>query len=859
MTAHDHSKGPAPQATIHPFPCRKPVVPGSEPERTPEGAKVVEGKDNLEQGLTSAEADARLERYGPNAIAEAHRSALSRFLSYLWGPTPWMIEVAAVLSGAAQRWQDFAIICAMLLINAAVGFWQEYKADNAIEALKQSLALKARVLRDGSWRTVEAAALVPGDVIALRLGNIVPADATLAKGDYLSVDQSALTGESLPVDKKVGDVAYSGSIARQGEMTAVVTATGSDTYFGRTARLVESAGRRSHFQEAVLKIGNFLILGTIGLVASILLVALWRGDPLVQTLLFALILTVAAIPVALPAVLSVTMAVGAAALARLKAIVSRLVSIEELAGMDILCSDKTGTLTKNELQVGAPVLAEAKDDNEILLSAALASRIDADGDPIDGAILHALGDPDKLRGYNQVAFRPFDPVRKQTDADIEHDGRRLQVAKGAPQVILDLAAPDEARRRQAEEAVDELARRGYRTLGVARRDAGEESAGAWRFLGLLPLFDPPREDTAETIRTAGAMGLEIKMVTGDNVAIAREMAQRLNLGGNILRAGALFDDDGGHRNDEDIEAADGFAEVFPEHKHSIVKVLQDRDHIVGMTGDGVNDAPALAQADVGIAVSGATDAARAAADLVLTGEGLAVIGSAVEEARRIFERMTSYATYRIAETIRVLLFMTLSIIVFNFYPLTAVMIVLLAILNDFPIMMIAYDNAAIAPKPVRWDMQRVLTVSLVLGLVGVVETFLLFWFAETYLQLPRDVIQTVIFLKLLVAGHLTLYVARNSGWFWQRPWPNWRLFAGTEATQVLGTLAAVYGWFVTPIGWQYALLVWTYALAWLPLENLAKILVCRMISHRMPSSMRHLQRIHGWLHLHGGRHGRPSR
>jgi len=862
MTRHDQTTGDRPTATVHPLhPPRdeadskqsrasatKRAAGPSETDK-PETPSIEDLGVDPTKGLSAAEAAARLEKYGPNAIEERHVSPLLKFLMYFWGPIPWMIEIAAVLSAAVQRWEDFAIIFAMLMINAIVGFWQEFKADNAIAALKQTLALKARVLRDGAWASIAAKELVPGDVVSLRLGNIIPADATLVEGDYLSVDQSALTGESLPVDKKVGELVYSSSIARMGEMTAVVTATGSETYFGRTAKLVETAGRRSHFQEAVLKIGNFLILSTVGLVAMILLVALFRGDPLVQTVLFALILTVAAIPVALPAVLSVTMAVGAVKLAHMKAIVSRLVSIEEMAGMDVLCCDKTGTLTKNQLVVGDPEVFDADDEKDILLAAALASRSDAEEDPIDGAILRALGGKEPLAGYRQVKFEPFDPVRKQADAEIEHDGKHFRTAKGAPQVILDLAAPDDDTRAKAEAAVDELARKGYRTLGVARSDAD----GAWRFLGLLPLFDPPRDDTAETIKTAEGMGLRVKMVTGDHIAIAREMAGKLGLGTNIVTAGEAFDAEGDRRGGKSIERADGFAEVFPEHKHSIVKEYQSDGHVVGMTGDGVNDAPALAQADVGIAVSGATDAARAAADLVLTAPGLAVIGRAVEEARRIFERMTSYATYRIAETVRVLLFMTVSILVFNFYPVTAVMIVLLAILNDFPIMMIAYDNAPVAARPVRWDMPRVLTIATVLGLVGVVESFLLFWIAEVYLHIPRHTIQTIIFLKLLVAGHLTLYVARNPGWFWDRPWPNWRLLAATETTQVLGTLAAVYGWFVEPIGWPYALAVWGYALAWFPIENLAKILIYRMTHPQRSERNRHLRRAHTWLHSAGGR------
>ncbi len=794
-------------------------------------------------GLSSEHARQLLERYGENAIREEHVSALSKLLGFFWGPIPWMIEIAAALSGAVQNWDDFAIILVMLLLNAGVGFWEEHKADNAIEALKQRLAPNARVLRDGKWQDLPARLLVPGDVVFVKLGNIVPADLELRKGDYLSVDQSALTGESLPVDKNTGDAAYSGSIVRQGEMQAVVTATGMDTYFGKTAGLVATAEQRSHFQQAVLRIGNFLILMTLGLVALILVVALFRHSPPVQTLLFALILTVAAIPVALPAVLSVTMAVGAAKLAEMKAIVSRLVSIEEMAGMDILFSDKTGTLTRNELTLGEPVLVAANDRNDLLVAGALTCEREAP-DAIDAAILAGLADDKALAGFDVLHFDPFDPVRKRAEAEVRAHGTTFRVAKGAPQVIVGLTKPDGAVAEQVREETDGLAARGFRTLGVARTEAD----GTWRFLGLLPLFDPPREDSAETIATARRMGLQVRMVTGDHSAIAREIAGKLGLGTNIVSAKDAFPSDSGDGDVARIEAADGFAEVFPEHKFKIVRLFQNAGRIVGMTGDGVNDAPALKQADVGIAVSGSTDAARAAADLVLTAPGLSVIARAVEEARRIFERMTGYATFRIAETVRVLLFMTLSILVFNFYPVTAVMIVLLAVLNDFPILMIAYDNVRIAERPVRWDMHRVLTMSTMLGLLGVIASFLLFWIAEEYLALPRPTIRTVIFLKLLVAGHLTIYLTRNQGWFWQRPWPSWRLLVATETTQVLGTLAAVYGWFVEPIGWRYALLIWAYALAWLLVNNLAKVWTYRVIGSGTQWHRRHLDRVHRRVH-----------
>ncbi len=789
---------------------------------------------DLEQGLTAAEAAVRLAQDGANALQEDKNHPLLKLLSYFWGPIPWMIEIAAALSAALKHWPDLAIIGAMLLINAIVGFWQEHKADNAIALLKAKLALTARVLRDGKWAEIPASDLVVGDVVFLRLGNIVPADVTLKTGDYLSADQSALTGESLPAEKKTGDIAYSGSIVRMGEMKGIVSATGSDTYFGKTAKLVQAAGSVSHFQRAVLKIGNFLILVTLALVALILMISLFRHTAFLETLQFCLILTVAAIPVALPAVLSVTMAVGAEKLAKMEAIVSRLVSIEELAGMNVLCSDKTGTLTQNKLAVGAPWLAAGVDKASLLAEGALASRSES-ADTIDQAVLAAAGGMPS--GYKSLAFTPFDPIKKHTLARFSKDGKEFQVAKGAPQVIIDMCGGYAA----AIQQVDIFAARGDRTLGVARNDGD-----GWVFRGLIPLSDPPRLDAAETLDQAKAMGVSVKMITGDHAAIARQIAGQLHLGQNIISARNVFGEKADpHRLAAALDKADGIAEVFPEHKYNIVRVLQGEGHIVGMTGDGVNDAPALRQADAGIAVSGATDAARAAADLVLTAPGISVIISAIAEARRIFHRMNSYATYRIAETIRVLLFMTISIIVFDFYPVTAIMIVLLALLNDFPIMMIAFDNAEVAEKPVRWDMHRVLTIAVTLGVVGVVETFLLFWYIKTVMHLPEDVVRTLIFLKLLVAGHLTLYVTRSYGWLWERPFPSMKLFVTCEATQVLGTLAAVYGWFMAPIGWTYALAVWVYALVWLLVESGMKVWVVRMINFSVQKHKTHLARVEG--------------
>jgi H+-transporting ATPase len=749
-----------------------------------------------------------------------------------------MIEAAAILSAVLGHWGDLAIILIMLFINAGVGFWQEFKADNAIALLRQRLALRARVKRDGTWKDIEARLLVPGDLVHVKLGNVVPADLKLAGGGYLSVDQSALTGESLPVDKKIGDEAYSGSVAKQGEMDGIVTATGMNTYFGRTAHMVEAAKTVSHLQRAVLRIGNFLIMVTIGLVLVIALAALFRRDPWIETLQFALILAVASIPVALPAVLSVTMAVGAERLARMRAIVSRLVAIEEMAGMDMLCSDKTGTLTKNQLTLGEPQPGSGIATDELMLAAVLASRHDAP-DAIDQAVIAGAPPSVSFDKYVVKAFRPFDPVIKRAEAEVELDGSIFKVSKGAPQVIVDLCAPTAEERKAISVLVDRDAAKGFRTLGVARSD----ESGQWRYLGLLPLYDPLREDCAETIATTRAMGVDVKMVTGDHEAIAREVARQLKLGENIVVAEKAFGADGAQIDASSIIAADGFARVLPEHKFKIVKALQDAGHIVGMTGDGVNDAPALKQADVGIAVSGATDAARAAADLVLTAPGLTVVTIAIEEARRIFERMTSYATYRIAETIRLLLFMTASILIFNFYPVTAIMVVLLALMNDLPIMMIAYDNAPVSPRPVRWNMTRVLTIATVLGTYGVIESFGLFWIVRDYLALPQPIVQALIFLKLLVAGHMTIYLTRNTGPIWQRPLPSWKLVVPAELTQLIGTLVVVYGWFMAATGWRLALMVWGYALVSFLIASAVKIGTYHLLNQQSARHVRHLSRI----------------
>ena len=836
-------------------------------------------------GLSQEEVEERLKTYGLNTIEENEESWLHRLFKRFWGPIPWMIEVAAILSASVQRWEDFTIITVLLFVNAFVDFYQESKALNAIAVLKKKLARKALVLREGKWQEIDAKEIVPDDIIKVKIGDIVPADAKLlGGGEFLLVDQAALTGESLPVDKKVGDDLYANAVIKQGDMIAQVTGTGKNTYFGRTVGLVAKAQmeERSHFQKMVIKVGNFLILLTLFMIAIIVYHGIVTQQPTVELLIFALVLTISAIPVAMPAVLTVTMAIGARALAAKEAIVSRLSAIEEIAGMDILCSDKTGTLTQNSMSLAAPYLAKGYSADDLMVYAALASK-EENNDPIEKPIFGYIEEHrmrDRFSGWKLKKFLPFDPVHKRTEGVYEGKGCELVVTKGAPQVIIEQSNEKEFDKKAAYAQVETFADKGFRTLGVAYRKCEEDT---YHFVGLIPLFDPPRVDSKEAIAEAKAKGISVKMVTGDNIAVAKYIAGLLEIGDTIEDVRMLkgesveeylylaqvlsraitesIQPDGTKEQIETIvddimkkvqrelynmpipkgavkkheseivaliEQADGFAQVYPEDKYFIVDELQKADHIVGMTGDGVNDAPALKKADCGIAVSGATDAARAAADIVLMAPGLTVIVDAIKEARQIFERMKSYTIFRIAETIRVIIFMTLAIVVYDFYPITALMIIILALLNDIPIMTIAYDNTKVREKPVRWDMKEVFILASWLGVAGVLSSFMLFWILISLMHLPLDFVQSAFFAKLVIAGHGTIYNTRIDDWFWKRPWPSWTLFGATFMSRVAGTIIAVYGFgLMEPIGWEWAIWMWGYALVWFVFNDAVKMAVLR--------------------------------
>jgi len=796
------------------------------------------------KGLTSADAKQRIDQYGRNELVEEEISDLQKFLRFFTGPIAYMIEAAALLSLLMGHWADLTIILVLLFYNAISGFWQERKASDALAALKAGMAPKATALRDGEFGTIDAAEVVPGDVLRIKLGEVVPADVRFIDGDYISIDQAALTGESLPVSKKIGDEGYSGSIAKKGEMSAVVIATGNNTFFGRTASLVASAGKgASHSQQATTQIGDFLILTSVAL--CVLLVGFqlyqdlvvqseWQWADIADIARTVLVLLIASIPVAMPTVITVTNSLGAQALAKKKAIVSRLEAIEELAGVDILCSDKTGTLTKNILTLGDPILFAAKSADEIILGGALASEKGSE-DAIDKAVSGGLKDPKVLDGYKVAKFVPFDPVSKRTEGQVtDSKGKPLRFTKGAPQVIIDLCKLDAEIATKATGTVSDLAAKGLRALGVAQ---STDDGASWSFLGILSMLDPPRDDSKETIAHAKEHGLQVKMVTGDDVAIGSQISGQLGMGTHLIAAADMFtkDMDMSHLPEPitaNVERADGFGRVFPEHKYGIVHALQDRGHVVAMTGDGVNDAPALKQADCGIAVSGATDAARAAAALILTAPGLSTVIDAIDESRRIFERIINYVLFRVAMTLDIMFVVVLATVFFGFSPLTPVMIVLVALLDDIPIMTIAYDNTRLPKEPVRWHMRRLLFVSGFMGLMAVAQTFglLLLGMAwlnnaewQAWIPLTQDQVQTAVFLQIVAGGHLLYFVMRSRSTIFSPPFPSAPIFWAIVGTQVFAVLMVGFGWFVPALPWTVIGLVWLYMLIWMVVLDLIKL------------------------------------
>ncbi|XP_074280866.1 plasma membrane ATPase [Silene latifolia] len=810
-------------------------------------------------GLTTEEGAHRLELFGPNKLEEKKENKFLKFLGFMWNPLSWVMEAAAIMAialanggGKPPDWQDFVGIMCLLVINSTISFIEENNAGNAAAALMANLAPKCKLLRDNQWNESEAALLVPGDIISIKLGDIVPADARLLEGDALKIDQSALTGESLPVTKGPGDEVFSGSTCKQGEIEAVVIATGVHTFFGKAAHLVDSTNNVGHFQKVLTAIGNFCIVSiAVGMVVEILVMYPIQHRPYRSGINNLLVLLIGGIPIAMPTVLSVTMAIGSHRLSQQGAITKRMTAIEEMAGMDVLCSDKTGTLTLNKLSVDKnliEVFCKGVDKEHVLLLAARASRVE-NQDAIDTCMVGMLADPKEARaGIREIHFLPFNPVDKRTALTyIDGSGNWHRVSKGAPEQILDLCHCKEDLRKKVHSVIEKYAERGLRSLAVARQEVPEKSkespGGPWQFVGLLPLFDPPRHDSAETIRKALNLGVNVKMITGDQLAIGKETGRRLGMGTNMYPSSALLgqDKDSSLASlpiDELIEKADGFAGVFPEHKYEIVKRLQDKKHIVGMTGDGVNDAPALKKADIGIAVDDATDAARSASDIVLTEPGLSVIISAVLTSRAIFQRMKNYTIYAVSITIRIVLGFLLIALIWK-YDFSPFMVLIIAILNDGTIMTISKDRVKPSPVPDSWKLKEIFATGVVLGTYLALMTVIFFWAMKETDFFPRKFgvrnisgsdpeMMAALYLQVSIVSQALIFVTRSRSWsFVERP--GMLLVVAFLIAQLVATVIAVYAnWAFADIkgcGWGWAGVVWIYNIVfYFPLDILKFII-----------------------------------
>ncbi|KAK2419462.1 ATPase 10, plasma membrane-type, variant 2 [Trifolium repens] len=804
------------------------------------------------RGLSSDDAEARLHIFGPNKLEERKENKILKFLSFMWNPLSWVMEAAALMAivlanggGEGPDWQDFVGIICLLVINSTISFIEENNAGTAAAALMARLAPRTKVLRDGQWQEDDAAILVPGDIISIKLGDIIPADARLLEGDPLKIDQSALTGESLPVTKKTGDEVFSGSTCKHGEIEAVVIATGVHSFFGKAAHLVDSTVVVGHFQKVLTSIGNFCIFSiAIGMILEIIVMFPVEHRSYRDGINNLLVLLIGGIPIAMPTVLSVTLAIGSHRLSQQGAITKRMTAIEEMAGMDVLCSDKTGTLTLNRLSVDQnliEVFNNNMDKDMIVLLAARAARLE-NQDAIDAAIVNMLADPKEARAnITEVHFLPFNPVDKRTALTyIDSNGNFYRASKGAPEQILNMCKEKDMIAGKVHAVIDKFAERGLRSLAVAFQEIPEKSKDSpgspWTFCGLLPLFDPPRHDSAETIQRALNLGVCVKMITGDQLAIAKETGRRLGMGTNMYPSSSLLgrnkDENEALPVDELIEKADGFAGVFPEHKYEIVKILQEKQHVVGMTGDGVNDAPALKKADIGIAVSDATDAARSAADIVLTEPGLSVIISAVLTSRAIFQRMKNYTIYAVSITIRIVLGFVLLALIWE-YDFPPFMVLIIAILNDGTIMTIAKDRVKPSPTPDSWKLPEIFATGVVIGTYLALVTVLFYWavvettFFETHFHVTSlsgesEKVSSAVYLQVSIISQALIFVTRSRGWsFLERP--GTLLICAFVIAQLVATLIAVYANIsfaeIRGIGWEWAGVIWLFSLIfYVPLD-----------------------------------------
>jgi len=723
---------------------------------------VKEASIDLEKGLTSEEARKRIGEYGYNEVAEKRVSRTVRFIKKFWGLTPWMLEITIGLEWALGKYFEMYVVMGLLVFNAILAFFQGERANSALQLLKEKLKINARVKRNGNWAVIPAREIVPGDVIRLRAGDFIPADVKMAEGSA-EVDQSSLTGESQMVEKKANEILYSGSILRRGEISGVVASTGTKTYFGRTVELVQVAKPKLHMEEVTSKVVRWLVI----IVSSFLSVALaftaLKGLDLIGVLPLAVVLMVSAIPVAFPTMFSISMALGSLDLMKKGILITRLSAIEDAATMNIVCADKTGTITMNKLSVEEEMAVDPYSEKEVILYGALASQ-EADQDPIDVAFLSAAKNSRlSLEGYEQKKFVPFDPSTRRTEATIEKEGQQFLVLKGAINTITPLCKTPEDELARIGEKVESRAAKGYRAIAVAK-GGGQ---GTMEMVGIAFLYDKPRSDSPKLIRELRDLGLKVKMLTGDALPIAKEVARELDLGKNITRMADLKSKTGDEIS-QLVEESDGFAEIYPEDKYLIVQGLQKGKQVVGMTGDGVNDAPALRQAEVGIAVSNATDVAKKAASAVLTTEGLEGIVDLVKTGRMTYQRIITWVLNKIIKTFQITVFVVLAFLLTGEYIISALHMILLLFLTDFVTLSISTDNVRYSEQPDSWNITGLVKVALFLGILVIVELMLLLHMGLKYFELSINLsqLQTFTFELLICVELLDLLILRERRHFW---------------------------------------------------------------------------------------------
>ncbi len=763
----------------------------------------------MRRGLTSKEAAGLIAKYGYNEIKSKKKSPYLLLLTKFYGPVQLLLWLVAALSYATGRADDFYIIISLLMFNAVVGFLEEYRADRSVEALKSMMASTARVLRDGGWGTIQAKLLVPGDVIRVRQGDIVPADASIVECELLEADESILTGESLFVDKEKGNALYQGSVVKRGEATCIVTGTGYNTKYGMTEKLVQVANPSSHLEETILKLVKYLVAGDSIIVAIMLVYGTIAFHEGVLTLLpFLLIVLVASVPVALSAAFTVAMALGTENLAKKSVLVTRLEAVEDIATMSVLCADKTGTLTQNSITVRY-VIPYKCSEKLLIEYAAEASRLE-DNDPIDNAVLK-YSDEIHIRAGKQVSFSPFDPSTKMTRSVIAGKGK-YEVIKGATLSVMELARPGPAIKRKIDSDVEMLAGKGLKTIAVATKGR----IGGWKFAGLVALYDPPRPESKSLIKELNDLGISVKMITGDSLPVAREIAEEVGLGNNILMLDGVRSGMGRR-----ITKADGLAGAYPEDKYTIVKALQADRLVVGMTGDGINDAPALKQAEVGIAVANATDVAKSSAALILTKNGLGVIIDAVKESRKIFERMATYAIAKVAKVFQIVGLVAITFIAFGFEAITPFMLILLIFTNDIANITISTDNALYANKPDSWNIRSIMYSSGTIGILLVIEALAFIPLGFDLLGMTLVQFQTMIFLMLNVTDKLTVFSIRERRVFWKSK-PSLALIIGSLAGVTAGIILAYFGILIPKIGAVPILLVLALSAVFMLVNDAAK-------------------------------------